>query len=183
MEAEGTLQVIAEISIAFTGFAGIVGALASGRLSPDQPHVWLPFWAMIEGGLGTLFAALFPLLPYYLGLPDQHVWSASSGLVVILIVCHSVFMGPRFIRGLRDPSWVRLPAFDISVWLSLLVVFVTQLLNAIGVGLPQSAAGFLIGLYFLLLLSGLNFAYLMFVLVRPEIESRAAQQGDSVDGE
>ena len=88
MEAEGTLEVIAEISIAFTGFAGIFGALAGGRLRPDQPHVWLPFWGMIEVGMGTLFAALFPLLPYHLGLPDQQVWSASSGLLVILIACH-----------------------------------------------------------------------------------------------
>ena len=36
MDAEGTLEVIAEISIAFTGFAGIVGALAGARLRPAQ---------------------------------------------------------------------------------------------------------------------------------------------------
>ena len=183
MEAEGTLEVIAEISIAFTGFAGIVGAIAGGKLRPEQPHVWLPFWAMIEVGLGTLFAALFPLLPYYLGLPDRHVWSASSGLVVILIACHLVFMAPRFIRALRDPSYVRLPAIDITLRLSILIVLVSQILNAIGVGLPQSAGGFLIGLYFLLLLSGLNFTYLMFVLVRPESEGRAAPQADKADVE
>ncbi len=168
MEAEGTLEVIAEISIAFTGFAGIVGALAGGRLRPDQPHVWLPFWAMIEVGLGTLFAALFPLLPYHLGLPDQQVWSASSGLLVILIACHLVFMSPRFLRALRDPSYVRLPATRIPARLALVIAFVSQLLNAIGIGLPQSAGGFLIGLYSLLLLSGLFFVHLMFVLVRPE---------------
>ena len=173
MEAAGTLEVIAEISIAFTGFAGIVGALAGARLRPDQPHVWLPFWAMIETGLGTLFAALFPLLPYYLGLPDQYVWSASSGLVVILIACHLVFMSPRFLRAFRDGSFLRLPAIDIPLWMALFIALASQLLNAIGVGLPQSAGGFLIGLYFLLLISGLNFAYLMFVLVRPENGNRA----------
>ncbi len=80
MEAEGTLQVFAEISIAFVGFAGIVGALAGGRLRPSQPHIWLAFWAMIEGGLGTLFAALFPVLPYYLGLSERQVWASSSSL-------------------------------------------------------------------------------------------------------
>ncbi len=167
MEAEGTLEVIAEISIAFIGFAGIVGALAGGRLRPDQPHVWLPFWAMIEVGLGTLFAALFPLLPYHLGLPDQQVWSASSGLLVILIACHLVFMSPRFLRAVRD-SPLRLPAIVIPARLALVIAFVSQLLNAIGIGLPQSAGGFLIGLYSLLLLSGLFFVHLMFVLVRPE---------------
>ena len=171
MEAEGTLQVIAEISIAFTGFAGIVGALAGAKLRPAHLHVWLPFWLMIEGGLGTLFAALFPMLPYHLGLPDPHVWSASSGFVVILIVCHIAFMSPRFIRASQNPSWVRLPAFQIGqigARSALVIALVSQLLNALGVGLPQSAGGFLIGLYCLLLVSGLNFTYLMFVLVRPE---------------
>ena len=173
MEAEGTLQVVAEISIAFVGFAGIVGALAGGRLRPSQPHVWLPFWVMIEGGLGTLFAALFPVLPYYLGLSERQVWASSSSLVVILIVCHLLFMSPRFIRAFRDQSWVRLWALDILVQASLLIALLTQLLNALGIGLQQSVGGFLVGLYFLLLISGLNFAYLIFVLVRPEDASRA----------
>ncbi len=173
MEAEGTLQVVAEISIAFVGFAGIVGALAGGRLKPSQPHVWLPFWAMIEGGLGTLFAALFPVLPYYFGLPKRQVWASSSGLIVILIVCHLVFMSPRFIRAVRGPAWVRLLGLEIPLQSALLIAFLTQLLNALGIGLQQSVGGFLVGLYFLLLISGLNFAYLIFVLVRPEDASRA----------
>ena len=168
MDAEGTLEVIAEISIAFTGFAGIVGALAGARLRPTQLHVWLPFWLMIESGLGTLFAALFPMLPHHLGLPDRHLWSASSGLIVILIVCHGAFMSPRFIRAQRDPSSVRLPVLQIAVRVALVVALVSQLLNAFGVGLPQSAGGFLIGLYFLLLVSGLNFVYLVVVLLRSE---------------
>ena len=67
MDAEGTLEVIAEIAIAFTGFAGIVGALARERLKPSQPGVWLGFWVMIESSLGVLLAALFPMLPHYLG--------------------------------------------------------------------------------------------------------------------
>jgi hypothetical protein len=168
MEAEGTLEVVAEISIAFTGFAGIVGALAGAKLRPAHPHVWLGFWLMIEGGLGTLFAALFPMLPYHLGLPDPHVWSASSGFIVILIVCHIAFMSPRFIRAMKNSSYVRLPALVIGARSALVIALVSQLLNALGVGLPQSAGGFLIGLYCLLLVLGLSFAHLMSVLLRPE---------------
>ena len=168
MDAEGTLEVIAEISIAFTGFAGIVGALAGARLRPAQLHIWLLFWFMIESGLGTLFAALFPMLPYHLGLPDRYLWSVSSGLIVILIVCHGAFMSPRFIRAQRDPSLVRLPVLQIAVRAALVVALVSQLLNALGVGLPQSAGGFLIGLYFLLLVTALSFVCLMVVLLRPE---------------
>ncbi len=113
------------------------------------------------------------MLPYYLGLSERQVWASSSGLIVILIVCHLVFMSPRFIRAFRDQSWVRLWALDILVQASLLIALLTQLLNALGIGLQQSVGGFLVGLYFLLLISGLNFAYLILVLVRPEDASRA----------
>jgi hypothetical protein len=53
------------------------------------------------------------------------------------------------------------------------IAFLSQLLNALGLGLQQSVGGFLVGLYLLLLLSGLNFVYLIFVLVRPEDAPRA----------
>ena len=173
MEAEGTLEVVAEIAIAITGFAGIVGALAGGRLRPDHPHIWLPFWALIEGGLGVLFAALFPMLPHYFGLADRPVWAVSSGFVVVLIVCHIVFMSPRFLRAIRHRSWVRLHALEIPLQFAFLIALLSQLLNALGVGLQQSVGGFLLGLYCLLLGTTLNFAYLIYVLVRPEDESAA----------
>ena len=91
MHTEGILEVIAEIAIASTGFAGIVGALAGDPIT----------------------ASLF------------------------------------FARA-------------------------SQFLNTLGIGLRQSAGGFLIGLYLLLLASGLNFAYLMYVLV-------SADQGRASD--
>ncbi len=174
MDAEGTLQVIAEIAIAFTGFAGIIGALGGTRLSPAHLEVWLPFWAMIEGGLGVLFAALFPVLPHHLGVSGQLSWAISSAVVVALLICHFVFFAPRFIRAQRDGSLVKMPAFDVPVRVCFLVTLVSQVLNTFGLGLPQSAGGFLIGLYSLLLMLGLNFAFLVYVLLRPPDSSRAA---------
>ena len=173
MEAQSTLEVVAEISIAFMGFAGIVGALGGRRLTPERPHVWFPFWVIIEVGLGTLLVALLPMLLHHLGLPDRLVWASSSAFVAIMVICHVLFMGPRFLRAMRDPSWVRLPALERSVQLSLLLLFVSQVSNAIGVGLPQSAGGFLIGLYLLLLMSGLNFSYLLYVLLHSQGEPPA----------
>ena len=148
-------------------FEGIVGALAGEKLTPEHPQVWLPFWAMIAGGLGTLFAALIPMLPHHLGLPDRHVWAISSACVATLVVCHAVFLAPRFFRAMRD-SWVHLPVLEFPLRLAFPLALVSQVLNALGVGLPQSAGGFLIGLYLLLLISTLNFAYLVYVLLRPE---------------
>jgi hypothetical protein len=45
-------------------------------------------------------------------------------------------------------------------------VLATQALNALGIGFAQSVGGFLIGLYLILAVSALNFAFLLFVLGR-----------------
>ena len=174
MDPQGTLEVVAEISIAVTGFAGIVGALARGRLIPANPSVWLGFWAMIETGFGTLFAALFPMLPHHLGLSDRMVWATSSAFIVLLLVCHAIFMAPHFLRAMRNLSWVRLPPLEIPLRSAFGLTLLSQLLNTVGIGLPQSAGGFLIGLYLLLLMAALNFVYLLYVLLRPEDEPPAA---------
>lgn len=55
MNAENTLETIAQIGVALAGFAGIVGALAGERLRPAHPEVWHPFWALISSGLGVVF--------------------------------------------------------------------------------------------------------------------------------
>ena len=168
MDAQGTLEVIAEISIAFTGFAGIVGALAPGRLKAEHRQIWLPFWAMIEWGLGTLFAALFPMLPHHLGASDPLVWSLSSVFVVLLLVRHGIFSSPQFLRAARDPSHLHLPGIEVSLRVVFALTLVTQVLNAVGVGLSHSVGGFLVGLYGLIVISALNFAYLMYALLLPE---------------
>ena len=100
MEAEGTLQVIAEISIAFTGFAGIFGALGRQKLRPDNPSVWLPFWSTMELGLASLFAAILPALPHQFGA-ESLTWVISSAALVLFVVSHLVFMVPRILRADR----------------------------------------------------------------------------------
>ena len=98
----------------------------------------------------------------------------------MFLVGHVVFMLPRFARARRSGSWPgSVRVLDIATPVSFLLAFISQIFNALGIGLPQSAGGFLIGIYLLLLISGLNFAFLMYVLVRPGDESPAAQQGDA----
>ena len=167
MDAESTLEAIAEIAISITGFAGIVGALAGEKLSRAHPGVWLPFWVMISSGLCILFTALFPFVPYHLGAPDRVSWAVSSAVLAALTACSVAFFMPRISRAQRDGALVRMPAFDVSLRVCAFFVVVSQVLNMLGVGLPQSAGGLLIGLYLSLLISGLNFAFLLNVLGRP----------------
>jgi hypothetical protein len=164
MDAGSTLETIAEIGISLAGFAGIIGALAGERLRPSHPGVWLPFWAMIASSLGILFAALFPVLPYQLGAPSHVCWGVSSAFVTLLTACNLVVFMPRIRHAQRDGVLYRIPAFEVPMNLSAFLILVSQVLNTLGVGLPRSAGGFLIGLYLLVLIAALNFVFLLYVL-------------------
>ena len=172
---------IAEIAIAFTGFAGIFGALAGNKLRPDHPAVWLPFWATIELGLMMVFAALFPVLPHLFGAADGLTWALSSGVLSLFVVGHFLFMWPRYLSASRAGLLIRSNVLDGAQGAASLSALNTQVLNTFGVGLNQDSAGFLLGLYLLLVLSGLNFTYLMYVLVLPDPQS--TQQGAGPDAE
>jgi len=167
MYAESILEIIASIGVSLAGFAGIVGALARERLCPGDPGLWLPFWVMISCGLGLVFAALFPILSYYLGARDHVLWSASSAFLTVLVTCSVVFFAPRFLRARRDGFLAGVLTFDVSLHLVSWLLLISQVLNMLGVLLPQSAGGFLVGLYLMLLISALNFMLLLYVLGYP----------------
>lgn len=164
MEAGGTLETVAQLALSITGFAGIVGALAGQKLRPEHPDIWLPFWALISSGLGLLFVSLFPFLPYHLGATDAVVWITSSLFMVLLVVLNLAFFMPRIWRAQRDGAFARIRAISVPLDVSALLIVLSQVLNALHVGLPRSAGGFLVGLYLLLVISGLNFVFLLYVL-------------------
>ena len=167
MYAESILEVIASIGVSLAGFAGIVGALARAKLRPADPGLWLPFWVMISGGLSLMFAALFPFLLYYLGARDQVLWAASSAFMTVLTFGSLAFFAPRFLRARRDGFLAGMLAFDVSLHLISYVLLGSQILNTLGVVLSHSAGGFLVGLYLMLLISALNFVFLLYVLGYP----------------
>jgi hypothetical protein len=167
MYAESILEAIAAIGVSLAGFAGIVGALAGAKLRPADPGIWLPFSVMISGGLSLVFAALFPFLPYYFGAPEHILWAASSAFVTVLVACSLTFFTPRFLRARRDGVHAGSLAFDILLYFISFVLLVSQVLNTLGVGLPRSAGGFIVGLYLMLLISALNFVFLLYVVGYP----------------
>jgi hypothetical protein len=164
MHAEGILEAIAEIGVALAGFAGIVGAVAGQELHAGDSALWLPFWVMISGGLSMVFAALFPFLPYHFGAAEHVLWACSSAFLVLLTSVSLVFFVPRFLRVHRDGVLSGMLAFELLLYFISFALLVSQFLNAIGVGLSQSAGGFLAGLYLMLLISALNFVFLLYVL-------------------
>lgn len=167
MDATSTLEVIAEIGVALAGFAGVIGALAGEKLRPADPEVWLPFWVMISGGVSIVFAALLPFLPCHFGATDHVTWAVSSAFVTILTACNHAYFTPRFIKAQRAGVLARTLTFSIFLHLISFCLLVSQILNMFGIGFSQSVGGFLIGLYLMLLISVLNFVFLLYILGSP----------------
>jgi hypothetical protein len=174
MNEEFILEDIAEIGVSLAGFAGIVGALAGDKLRPADPGLWLPFWVMISSGLSIVFAALFPFLPYHFDTPERLSWAASSAFLSVVVAGNLALFTPGFLRARRDGFLAGTVAFDVLLYVLSFALLVSQVLNALGVGLARSAGGFLIGLYLMLLISALNFVFLMYVLGRPRRGPTAA---------
>jgi len=166
MNAESTLETVAEIGVSLAGFAGIVGALAGEKLRPAHPEVWIPFSAMISSALGIVFVALFPFLPHHFGASDHVLWAVSSAFGSTITAGNLAFFMPRIWRAQLNGVVPRILAFDVPIQLSAIFLLVSQVLNALGIGLSQSAGGFLIGLYLLVVISGLNFVFLLYILHR-----------------
>jgi hypothetical protein len=163
MYAEFILESIAEIGVSLAGFAGIVGALAGDKLRPAESELWLPFWVMISSGLSIVFAALFPFLPYQFGLPESVSWAASSAFATLLTAGNLAVFAPRFLRARSAGALGRTVAFDMLLYGVSFLLLVSQVLNVFGIGLQRSAAGFLTGLYLMLLITALNFVFLIYV--------------------
>lgn len=108
MNAESTLEAIAQIGVALAGFAGMVGALADAKLRPTHPEVWYPFWALISSGLGVVFVALFPFLLHHFRAPDNIVWAASSAFLLAVTASNLAFILPRFLRAARNNTFRRI---------------------------------------------------------------------------
>ena len=160
MPGSELLAIIAEVSIVFAGFTGVVATLGfRDSAQPNWSHL-LHVGGMVGFSLIAALFALIPLLLSELGLSDVTAWRASSiGLASAMVVWQT--LGELRFRnvaqlGHRDPSLRRF----------LLVVSITTALVALA--LFSSAVGLLAqagGVYMTCLFVSLAFAALWFVRV------------------
>ena len=161
LPASDTLSAMAEVSVAFLGFTGVVGVFA-GR-SRDILAVSLRLWVMVGLALATLLLCFLPSVLFHLGGRGPNLWASCSATIVALSLGHFVFVAPRVLRERRAGRWsapLTLELFPIVFG----ACFVTQGLNALGVFLERTPGGYVLGLYLLLAASGLNFIALLHAL-------------------
>lgn len=88
MQAAGTLELIAELAVAFAGFTGLVGAFR-GRHS-DSVFFRAELRLLIEYSLVLMANALLPLFLWHAGLSEEAAWRVASLLSALISILYYV---------------------------------------------------------------------------------------------
>ena len=166
MTGEENLRVVAEIAVAFSGFASIIAVFQRSRSGQWAPQDILRMWNLIVYGLAAVMFSLIPLAFTGTGITEATIWSVCSFLLATFLVGQAVFSGTR-IRSyaVQDPArYSRRWAYTFLV-LTLTAVLIL-FFNGIGAGFNRSFSGYFIGLLWLLVGAGLTFTRLLGIAFR-----------------
>ncbi len=154
------LLTIAEVAVAFAGFASLVSILGQRSARDDFRVSSVRMRAMVLYSLLVVAFALFPFVFNRYGLSDEAVWRVSSALFAIAVAAVEVWLIRRVMR-LHALSHRTLPVLVIVIP-TLSLAGLTLLANATIVPSSLTAAVYLTGLGLLLFLAGLVFALILF---------------------
>jgi|SRR4026209_2539637 hypothetical protein len=143
MSGDDVLLTIAELSVAFAGFSGVVavfGQRAAGRWS-DEDFVRLLF--LISSSLVVVFLALLPFFLRLLHCPDAVAWGISSAFLAASAVALTV-SALRRVRAVHSKQ-----------------PFILQVLNIFG-PFDLEAGPYVVGTGLLLLTAVLPFGTLLY---------------------
>jgi hypothetical protein len=162
VQGEAILQTVAEISVAFAGFTGVV--VAFGRHGEaDAPRVEaLAFKAMLASSLQVLLFSVLPFLLDAAGLSAAIVWRAGSGLMSLGLVAGAAVD----VAHMRRVPTSELSSFDRVFRVAIPVLgaatLLAQLANLAG-AVERGFAAYLGGLLYLLFFSSIMFVRLVTV--------------------
>ncbi len=160
MQDSDLLLTIAEVAVAFAGFASLVSILGQRSSQDDLRVSSVRMRAMVLYSLLVVAFSLSPFVFNRYGLQDETVWRVSSALFAIAVVAVEVWLIRQVIR-LHALSKRSRPVLVIVIP-TLSVASVTLLANATIVPSSLTAAVYLTGLGLLLFLAGLVFWLILF---------------------
>ena len=99
MQAAGTLELVAEIAVAFAGFSGIIGVYRARTDRSHDPRSDLRL--LVEYGLFLLAVALLPLFLWHGGLAEERAWRVASLGIALPTT-----------RSARSKSWHQQPSSE-----------------------------------------------------------------------
>ncbi len=163
MEGSDELLTIAELAVGLAGIAGLVVAFTRhGRLLPTDRFRFIVLFSQ------ALFVAALAFVPFgfhHAGQAGPALWSASSGVMVVLWVCTAWWVGvhlrPEMSPEERPPKW-----FFVAIYGPATFNLLLQIANFVGWPMESGVLSYLVGLLLWLSVPALLFASL--VLYRAE---------------
>ncbi len=158
MEHGDLLLTLAEVSVAFAGFSGVVAVF--GRRDPSS---WsfsdrYRFLLLVESSLSLLLFCILPFGLSSLHITDQSVWRAMSALVVSYLVLSGIFLIFR-LRAASPSERSGVPSIATRVFgVGQVLVAILSVYNAVFIG---EFGPFLVALIFILTRSGFLFARML----------------------
>lgn len=156
---------IADLSVAFAGFAGIGTALGEGINPPERQLDAGRLTNMLVASLGTAMLAIVPFIPALFGVEESSAWriAALPALGVMAVFLPGVAMRTK--RMKRYPGFsTRNNVLNFGLSTAAIVGF---LACALGFPSRHPSAAYVSGLAALLLASAILFFSVMVSLLRP----------------
>jgi hypothetical protein len=155
------LRTIAQISIAFAGFSGVIAAFGRFHLAPEATVFRVRM--MVVAALVTLLYSLLPFLPTALGLSESYSWRISAALMGIGLVAVYARTWTRlkllFRAGLLDTQKHAIVVYSIGA-----ILIVALFASATAPVAPYAPAVYVTGIFFGLAMSSYYFIMLMFAV-------------------
>lgn len=164
MDISNTLQVIAEISIAFAGFSGLIVALrkAPGPVTPIQKY---RLQVLLALSFGALFLSFLPELLRVVGIDQSSLWRFSSMALALFSALFVLWWVVGSLRVARSAPEI----FQWFVWSRMLfghtVIVGLQLFVLLAGHQNLVPAAFLAGLVWYLLHAAQQFCRMLFIHV------------------
>ena len=162
---------IASVAATFAGFSGVVAVF--GRRAHGEWFLEDRFRLtnMLVTSLGAGLYAFIPLIEVDLHLHGPSLWTVSSLLLFVYCAAFMVSTLPHWWHLIsKHPGVLSVPASYI-VYLSSGLAALVQLLNAASILFHREPGPYIVGLVFLLVIAGLQFALMV---LRPLTAHRRA---------
>jgi hypothetical protein len=158
MDHGDILLTLAEVSVAFAGFSGVVAVF--GR---QDPNTWsfadrYRFFSLVHTSLSSLLLCIVPFGLLALNVPDASAWRTVSALFLLYLVVVG-FLSTR--RYLAASSSERAGFTGIGFYVSVATSAPILVLNFYNVAVSATFGPFLVGLIFLLATSSFLFARML----------------------
>ena len=169
MPESEVLLTIAEVAVAFAGFASLVGILGQGTSADDPRVIGVRMRGMLLSSLMVVAFSIFPILLARYGVDETVIWAASS--LVLLAATASYYVW--FWGALQALGRAEIPTnrFQRRVVIPILLVTAVSLAVALGVNVfLATPAIYLTALALVLFQSGFAFCLIVFSFL-PRVEA------------